>query len=79
MRNFIASLSFRLFKKNYMEHKKKLEELNKESLQKLEDYVKTKGELKGEDHEKLHRAKDEWQTAWRKLMDALMVLERLEI
>lgn len=62
-----------------MEHKKKLEELNKESLQKLEDYVKTKDGLKEEDHEKLHRAKDEWQAAWAKLMEALMVLERIEI
>lgn len=62
-----------------MEHKNKLEELNKESLQKLEDYVKAKGTLKEEDHEKLHQAKDEWQTAWNKLMEALMVLERIEI
>jgi hypothetical protein len=62
-----------------MEHKKKLEELNKESLQKLEDYVKMKGKLKEDDHEKLHRAKDEWQVAWNKLMEALIVLERIEI
>lgn len=62
-----------------MEHKKKLEELNKESLQKFEDYVKAKGELKKEDHEDLHKAKDEWQVAWNKFMEALMVLERLEI
>lgn len=62
-----------------MEHKNKLEELNKESLQKLEDYVKAKGNLKEEDHDKLHQAKDEWQTAWNKLMEALMVLERIEI
>jgi hypothetical protein len=62
-----------------MEHKKILEDLNKESLQKLEEYVKTKEALKEEDHEKLHQAKDEWQTAWNKLMETLMVLERLEI
>lgn len=62
-----------------MEHKKKLEELNQESLQKFEDYLKSKGELKEEDHLKLHNAKEEWQVAWSKLMDALMVLERLEI
>lgn len=62
-----------------MKHKKKLEELNKKSLQKLEEYVKTKGELKKEDHEKLHKAKDEWQVAWNKVMEALIVLERLEI
>ncbi|MCZ2459909.1 MAG: hypothetical protein LC128_09820 [Chitinophagales bacterium] len=63
-----------------MDTKKKLEELNKESLQKLEDYVQSKKDtLKEEDHEKLHNAKDEWQKAWDKLMDVLIVLERLEI
>jgi ribosomal protein L11 methylase PrmA len=62
-----------------MEHKKKLEELNKESLAKLEEYVKSKEGLQEEHHEKLHQAKEEWQGAWNKLMDVLMVLERLEI
>ncbi|MBS1920595.1 MAG: hypothetical protein JST17_10110 [Bacteroidetes bacterium] len=63
-----------------MEPKKKLEELNKESLQKLEDYVQSKkNALKEEDHEKLHHAKEEWQKAWNKLLEALIVLERLEI
>jgi hypothetical protein len=62
-----------------MEHKKKLEALNKESLQKLEEYLKTKGTLIEEDHEKVHKAKEEWQVAWNKLMEALIVLERLEI
>jgi len=62
-----------------MEHKKELEELNTESLQKLEDYLKTKGTIKEEHHEKLHQAKDEWQVAWNKLMEALLILERIEI
>ena len=62
-----------------MEHKKKLEELNKESLQKLEEYLKTKEILIQEDHERVHKAKEEWQLAWNKLMEALIVLERLEI
>ncbi len=62
-----------------MDHKNKLEELNKEALQKFEDYVKSKPGIKQEDHEVLHQAKDEWQAAWIKLRDALMVLERLEI
>ena len=62
-----------------MEHKNKLEELNKESLAKLEEYVKTKEGLKEEDHEKLHQAKEEWQGSWNKLMEVLMMLERLEI
>ena len=62
-----------------MEHKERLEELNRESLQKFEEYIKAKKALEKEDHEKIHRAKDEWQAAWNKLMEALLVLERLEI
>lgn len=63
-----------------MEHKKKLEELNKQSLQKLEEYIKTKEiVLKENDHKHLHSAKEEWQLAWNKLMEALLVLERIEI
>ena len=77
--NFIVQLLLISILNNYMEHKKKLEELNKESLQKLEDYIKTKGTLKDEHHEEIHRAKDEWQIAWNKLMEALLILERIEI
>ena len=62
-----------------MGNKKKLEELHKKSLQRVESYVKKKGKLKDEQHEKLHQAKDEWQKAYAKLMDALIVLERIEI
>jgi hypothetical protein len=62
-----------------MEHKKRLEELNTESLEKLEEYLKTKEIIVEEDHEKVRKAKEEWQIAWNKLMEALMVLERLEI
>ena len=62
-----------------MEHKKRLEELNQESLQKLEEYLKTKEAVLEEDHAKVNKAKEEWQLAWNKLMEALIVLERLEI
>ncbi len=62
-----------------MGNKKKLEELHKKSLQRVENYVKKKGKLKDEHHEKLHQAKDEWQKAWSKLRDALIALERIEI
>jgi hypothetical protein len=40
-----------------MEHKKRLEELNAESLQKLEEYLKTKETLLDEDHKNVHKAK----------------------
>jgi hypothetical protein len=62
-----------------MDHKKRLAELNKESLQKFEEYLTTKASLKKEDHEKLALAKDEWQLAWNKFLETLMVLERIEI
>ena len=62
-----------------MKHKKKLDELHKKSLEKVDDYVKKKGKLKDEEHEKVHSAKEEWQKAWSKLMEALIVLERIEI
>jgi len=62
-----------------MEHKKTLEELNTKSVEKLEEYLKTKGSLKEEHHKKLHEAKEEWQVAWNKLMEALLILERIEI
>lgn len=62
-----------------MEHKKRLEELNEESLRRFEEWMKTKEALKEEDHATIHKAKDEWQVAWNKLMETLMVLERLEI
>lgn len=62
-----------------MEHKRKLEELNKESLEKLEEYLKTKETLLDQDHKNVNEAKEEWQVAWNKLMEALMVLERIEI
>lgn len=62
-----------------MEQRKKLDELNKELLENFDAYLKTKGELKQEDHEKVNKAKEEWQIAWNKVVETLMVLERLEI
>jgi hypothetical protein len=61
------------------DHKKRLEELRKEAFEKLEEYVKAKGELEKEHKEKLEEARGEWEKAWNKLIEVLMVLERLEI
>ena len=62
-----------------MDHKTSLEELNKASLTKLEEYIQARSALKDTDHEKLHKAKDDWQYAWNQLMETMLVLERLEI
>jgi restriction endonuclease S subunit len=62
-----------------MEHKKELEELHKKSLDKIDEYLKTKKNLSGEHHEKLKEAKKNWQSSWTGLMDVLMYLETLEI
>jgi hypothetical protein len=62
-----------------MEHKKRLDELNKEALEKLDAYMKAKGEAGAEHHEKINAAKDKWQAAWNEFLETLMVLEKLEI
>jgi hypothetical protein len=62
-----------------MDHKQKLDELNKESLKQFEEYLKSKGQLKEDEHLKVVKAREDWQTAWNKFMETVMVLERLEI
>ena len=62
-----------------MEHKKQLEDLNKETLEKLEEYMKAKGDAASEHQEKISAAKDKWQTAWNEFLETLLLLERLEI
>lgn len=62
-----------------MEHKKRLEELNKEALEKTEEYIKTKGSNADEHQQKINTAKDKWQAAWNEFLETLLVLEKLEI
>ena len=62
-----------------MDHKKELDALNKKSLDKLDQYLKTKNNLGKDHHEKLEDAKKKWQASWTDLMDVLMYLERIEI
>ena len=62
-----------------MEHKNKLEELNKQSLEKIEELLKSKSELKAEDYERLTKAKHKWQDSWTEFMNIVMYLETLEI
>jgi hypothetical protein len=62
-----------------MEHKKELDELHKKSLDKIDEYLKTKKNLSEEHHEKLNEAKNKWQASWTELKQFLMYLETLEI
>jgi hypothetical protein len=62
-----------------MEHRKDLEDLNKKSMEKLDQYVKMKEKLREEDSDKLHSAKKEWQEAWNKLRGVLIYLEGVEL
>ena len=62
-----------------MEHTKELEDLNKKSLEKIDEYLKTKENLGEEHHEKLNEARKKWQSSWADFMDVLMYLETLEI
>lgn len=62
-----------------MEHKEKLEELNKAKLEKVDEILQSKGEVSEENQEKISEAKKEWQASWNRFLEVLMVLERLEI
>jgi hypothetical protein len=61
-----------------MQHKKELDELNKQKLDKIEEYLKTK-KIGAEQKEKLDDAKSKWQEAWAKYMDVLIYLETFEL
>jgi hypothetical protein len=62
-----------------MDNKEKLHELHKEVSNKFDEYIKAKGEVGKEHQDKIQKAKADWQNAWNKLMEVLMVLENLEI
>ena len=62
-----------------MEHTKHLEDLNQETLKKLEAFMKTKGEPTAEHHEKILSKQKKWQLAWNEFLETLLVLEKLEI
>lgn len=62
-----------------MEHTDELDELNKKSLEKIDAYIKSKGNLDPEHSEKLNAAKSKWQASWTDFMDFLLYLETIEI
>ena len=59
-------------------NREELEKAHQQSLKQYEDYVAKKKITEG-DSEKIKQAKNEWEVAWNKLMETLLVLERLEI
>ena len=62
-----------------MTHKEELDELHKKSLSKFDEYLENNPGASKEAQEKLQQEKNEWQVAWNKLMETMLVLERLEI
>jgi len=62
-----------------MDHKSKLAELHKESLEKLEQYISSNVLLKLNEKKKIQDAKNEWHNAWINLQEALLILEKIEI
>jgi hypothetical protein len=62
-----------------MENKQMLEDIHQQSLEKIEEYLKSKGSLKPEQHDKINEAKTKWQNSWADFMDVLMYLERIEL
>lgn len=62
-----------------MEHQETLNNLNRAKLEKVDAYLQEKGNVPEEQKEKIEAAKKEWQVAWNKFLEVLLVLERLEI
>ena len=62
-----------------MDHTEKLDALHKEAIASLEAYLEAKGYPKPETDGDIHEAKTEWQNAWLKLRELMMVLEKIEI
>jgi hypothetical protein len=62
-----------------MDHKSKLAELHKESLEKLEQYIASNVLLELNEKKKIQDAKNEWHNAWINLQEALLILEKIEI
>lgn len=59
-------------------NREELEKAHQQSLKQYEEYVNRKN-VTGEEKMKISAAKTEWEVAWAKLMETLLVLERLEI
>lgn len=59
-------------------NREELEKAHQQSLKQYEEYMGRK-QVNKEDEEKILKAKADWELSWNKLMETLLVLERLEI
>lgn len=62
-----------------MEHKKKLDDLHKESLKNIDAYLETKKNLSDQDKQKIDKVRKDWEEAWVNFQEMLVYLESLEI
>ncbi|WP_298299991.1 hypothetical protein [Hydrotalea sp.] len=61
-------------------HSNKLDNLHQQSVETFNAMVKEKEQhLSKEQQDALQHAHQEWQVAWNKLLNALMVIDKLEI
>ncbi len=62
-----------------MEPTKQFDDMHKATLEKLDDYLKSKAGKDVDHQQKIGAAKDKWQSAWNEFLETLVVLEKLEI
>lgn len=62
-----------------MEHSKKLAEIHKEAMEKIDAYLLTQNVAAEEHQQQINNAKDKWQDAWNEFLQTLVVLDKLEI
>ena len=62
-----------------MDHKQELEAAHQQTIERFNALMEAKKDLPDDHKEKLEGSKKEWELAWTRLMEALLVLEQLEI
>jgi len=62
-----------------MEHSKKLAEIHKEAMEKIDAYLLTQNVAAEKHQQQINNAKDKWQDAWNEFLQTLVVLDKLEI
>ena len=62
-----------------MTNKEEMEQAHQEYIAKMEEYTAAHANDDSDEHKNFNSAKEEWKATWTKMMEALLVLERLEI